>query len=102
VSARGEPAKVGALLSDLLEKRGLRTQVRRMEILDLWPDIVGEALAKVTRARGVDGTALLVEVRSSAWLMELDLMKGDFLERVNQRLEDVPFERVVFVLAETE
>ena len=46
--------------------------------------------------------ALIVEVRSSAWLMELSMMKGDFLARVNERLGDVPLERIIFVQAETE
>jgi predicted nucleic acid-binding Zn ribbon protein len=51
--------------------------------------------------KGVDEDALLVEVRSSAWIMELSLMKDRFLERVNERLEEAPIERIVFVLAET-
>jgi predicted nucleic acid-binding Zn ribbon protein len=72
-----------------------------MEVLDLWPGIVGEPLAQVTRARGVEDATLFVEVRSSAWLMELNMMRGEFLERVNARLADVPLERIVFVLAET-
>lgn len=96
------PAKIGVVLAAVLDKHGVREQVRRMEVLELWPEIVGEDLAKVTRARAVEDTALFVEVRSSAWLMELNMMKRDFLERVNERVEDAPFERVVFALAETE
>lgn len=85
----------------MLEKHGVRRQVERMSVLTLWPEIVGEQLAKVTHARGVDEATLFVEVRSSAWLMELNMMKGEFLLRVNERIEDVPLERIVFVLAET-
>jgi predicted nucleic acid-binding Zn ribbon protein len=59
-------------------------------------------LAKVTRARAVDDAVLIVEVRNSAWLMELNMMKGDFLERVNARMPEVPMDRIVFVQAETE
>ena len=93
---------MGAVLATVLDKPGVREQVRRMEVLELWPEIVGGDLAKVTRARGVEDTTLFVEVRSSAWLMELNMMKRDFLERINERIEDAPFERVVFALAETE
>lgn len=102
MSARNGPAKVDALLAGILEKHGVREQVRRMEILDLWPEIVGTDLARVTRAKGVEDATLFVEVRSSAWLMELNMMKRDFLERVNERVAEAPFERVVFALAETE
>jgi predicted nucleic acid-binding Zn ribbon protein len=85
----------------VLEKSGVRKQVERIGILALWPEIVGEQLARVTRVKGLDDDALFVEVRSSAWLMELSMMKDDFLERVNARLGEDALERIVFVLAET-
>ncbi len=90
------------MVEGILEQHGVRQQVRRMEVLELWGEIVGDDLAKVTRAKGVEDRTLFVEVRSSAWLMELNMMKRDFLERVNERIEDAPFERVVFALAGTE
>ncbi len=93
--------RVDALLAEVLEKHGVQKQVRRIGILELWPEIVGEKLAGVTKVRGVDGDALFVEVRSSAWLMELSMLKGEVLGRVNARLTDAPLDRVVFVLAET-
>jgi predicted nucleic acid-binding Zn ribbon protein len=99
---KGGPARVDTLLSGVLEKHGVQDQIKRMEVLHLWDEIVGEQLSRVTHAKGVEDATLFVEVRSSAWLMELNMMKGAFLERVNLRLEDVPIERLVFVLAETE
>ena len=62
----------------------------------------GERVAEVTHARSVDDTTLVVEVRSSAWLMELNMMKGDLLKRVNEHASETPMDRLVFVLAETE
>jgi len=98
----GKPTRLGEVLGQVLEHAGVADQVRRMEVLDLWPDVVGERIAAVTRARGVSDATLFVEVRTSAWMMELDMMKRQILERVNERLDDVPLERIVFVLAETE
>ena len=93
--------RVDEVLAGVLEKHGVQKQVRRIEVLELWPEIVGEQLARVTRVRGLDEDALFVEVRSSAWLMELSMMKEGFLERVNTRLSESPIEKIVFVLAET-
>ncbi len=101
MKARQGPTRVDTLIAQVLEKSGVRKQVERIGILELWPEIVGEQLAKVTRVKGLDEDALFVEVRSSAWLMELSMMKDDFLERVNARLGDDALERIVFVLAET-
>ena len=95
------PVRVDSVLATVLEKHGLKEQVERMSVLDLLPELVGEHVARVTRAKSVSEATLFVEVRTSAWLMELNLMKGDFLARVNDRLGDVPLKRIVFVLAET-
>jgi predicted nucleic acid-binding Zn ribbon protein len=97
----GGPIRVDSVLAAVLEKHGVKEQVERMSVLELWPEIVGEHVANVTTAKGVTGATLFVEVRTSAWLMELNIMKGDFLEKVNKHLVDVPIERIVFLLAET-
>lgn len=92
--------KVADFLDGVLEQAGLREQVLRAEVVEEWEDRVGEAIARVTRARGVRGADLVVEVRSSAWLNELNLMKAEILRRVNEGREDAPIEKIVFVLAE--
>ena len=98
MSADGGPVRVGALVDALLERRGLRTQIQRLSALDAWEEAVGEGIAEVTAARSVSGGTLFVEVKSSAWMMELDFMKGEILRRVNERAES-PVEKLVFVLA---
>jgi predicted nucleic acid-binding Zn ribbon protein len=94
------PEKVGDLLGAFLEKSGLRETVSRIEAVDHWDELVGEAISRVTRAQGVRGTALIVEVRSSSWLMELNLMKEEILRRVNEGRQEALIEKLVFVLAE--
>ena len=89
------------MLGEVLRKHGVEKSVRRAGITELWPEIVGEKLAGVTRVKGMDGDALFVEVRSSAWLAELSMLRVEVLGRVNARISDAPLSRVVFVLAET-
>jgi predicted nucleic acid-binding Zn ribbon protein len=97
----GGPTRVGDLLDDVLKHRGVGTQIRRVGALDAWAGAVGEKIASVTQAKAVVATTLFVEVRSSAWLMELDFMKGALLERVNEQLEkDGAIERIVLTLME--
>ena len=91
---------MGDLLGSFLRKSGLRDTVSRIEIVDQWDRLVGEAIARVTRAQGIRGTALIVEVRSSSWLMELNLMKEEILRRVNEGRQGALIEKLVFVLAE--
>lgn len=102
MSQRGTgPVKVGDVLGGLLHQHGLEHQIRRMAALEIWPEVAGEHIAAATRARSVEEGRLFVEVRSSGWLMELNMVKGELLERLNERLPDSPLDRIVFVLAET-
>lgn len=94
------PQRVGDLLGGFLEKKGLREALKRVEAADEWEERVGEAIGRVTRARGVKDETLFVEVKSSAWLMELNLMKEEILAKVNQGRDQGLIERIVFVLAE--
>ena len=80
------PTRVGDLLGGLLEKRGLGTQLRRLRALDVWSSAVGPGVAKVTQAKTVVASTLFVQVRSSAWLMELSLMRDALLDRVNEEM----------------
>lgn len=96
------PVRVGDVLAGVLEQHGLRDEVEQMSVVEAWPTLVGEHVAAATHAKVVTGGALIVEVRTSAWLMELNMMKAEFLQRVNESLPDTPLERIVFVLAETE
>jgi len=95
------PTRVGDLLGNLLDQRGLGTQIRRLGALDVWSDAVGEKIAEVTEAKTVAASTLFVEVQSSAWLMELSLMKEALLERVNAGLGgEGTIDRIVLTLME--
>lgn len=96
----GGPTRVGELLDGVLEETGVRKQVARMGALEAWEECVGEKIAEVTRPVRVDAGVLFVEVRSSAWLMELDMMKRRILERLNEGREDGRIETIRFLQAE--
>jgi len=99
---RAGPERVGLVVERLLEASGVAEQVRRQSALEVWPALVGEAIAAVTHARSLSEGTLFVEVRSSAWLMELELMKSEILRRMNAGLEGASLDRIVFVLGQTE
>lgn len=95
------PVSLGSVLGQVLQQHGLDEQVRQMGAVDVWAEAVGGHIAAVTKARVVSDGAIIVEVRSSGWLMELNMMKGELLARLNERVPETPLERIVFVLAET-
>ncbi len=92
------PVRVGELVDAFLSKGKVGRQVRRVGVLDEWADRVGERIAMVTRPKSLSDAVLFVEVQTSPWLMELNMMREGILERLNEGREDVPIKRIVFVL----
>lgn len=98
---QGQGARLGEVLGRFLDDRGLAPALAQQGVLLEWPAAVGPAIAAVTAPRSVTADTLVVEVRSSAWLMELNLMKREILGRVNASRPGSPIEKLVFVLAGT-
>jgi predicted nucleic acid-binding Zn ribbon protein len=92
--------KVDEVLGGLLRSLGIHEEVARQGVLDRWADVVGERIAEVTRARSVSRGILFVEVRSSAWITELNLMRHELMTRLNAGAGDGRVERIVFTQAE--
>lgn len=92
--------RVADILKEVLARGGLSEQLERQGAVDAWAGVVGEGIAAVTRARAVSGDTLIVEVRSSAWLMELNLMRHEILERLNDGRREGRIGRIAFTLAE--
>ncbi len=92
------PVRVGELVDAFLNKGKVGRQLRRVGVLDEWAERVGERIATVTRPKSLSDAVLFVEVQTSPWLMELNMMRQGILERLNEGREDVPIKKIVFVL----
>lgn len=93
-------SRVGDILSGLIRKLGIGEELSGQDALARWDEVVGERIARVTRARAVSRGTLFVEVRSSAWISELNLMRRDILARLNAGESAGRVRKLVFVLAE--
>jgi hypothetical protein len=48
---RSHPTKVGDVLGDVLRRSGLARGLERAAVLTTWPEVVGERIAAVAKAR---------------------------------------------------
>ncbi|KPK56987.1 MAG: hypothetical protein AMS21_12070 [Gemmatimonas sp. SG8_38_2] len=95
----GSPERVGTLVEGLLRSQGLAEGVERALVFPEWAELVGPQIAQVATPVGFDRATLFVEVRSSAWLMELEMMERRILAQLNARRRRGKYERIVFRLA---
>jgi predicted nucleic acid-binding Zn ribbon protein len=94
-----DPQPVGDLVSRFLEKSGLAPKVEAAGAIADWAERVGPQIAAVTRAMSVNEGTLFVSVATSPWLMELNLMKGELMKRVNAGRKEGKIRQIVFVMA---
>ena len=96
----GSLQRIGQLVEGLLRARGLAEGVERASVIPEWSRLVGPQIARVATPVGFDRRTLFVEVRSSAWLMELKMIEHRILATLNSGHARALFERIVFRLAE--
>lgn len=91
-------------VSEALQQYMAHSQVgeRMVEatIVPEWGERVGARIAAVTTPLRVSRGTLFVAVRSSAWLMELKLMEGEIVRRLNDGRDRGRIEKVRFVMAD--
>ncbi len=91
---KSEPQPLGSLLGRVLQELGLKEKLRQYDVVTAWPDLVGERIAKVTKAYRIDRGVLFVRVETSEWRNELVMRKPEILKKINtgeQIVTDIVF-----------
>ena len=83
---RGETRSAAAAISEVLALRGLHDTLRAERVVTEWSELVGPGIAARTRPDGIRDRTLWIEVASSAWLHELNLMKPRLVLGLVERL----------------
>ena len=95
-----EPRTAAAAVGAALAFRGITDEIRVSRLLTEWADLVGPKISARTRPYGVVERVLVVEVASSAWMHELNLLKAQILAGLHDRLgEPRLFDELRFKLA---
>ena len=82
---------ISSVMRRLLAEKGYGAIESAQELLDAWPVIVGERLAKLTRPGRVAKGVMLVEVANSQALQEIHFEKTKILKAIQR---DLPAHKV--------
>lgn len=77
------PESADAILTRILKSYGLDGKLREWQAVQAWPEVVGEGIARHTRAEKVFRKKLYVLVDSPAWKQQLHFLKQDIVIRLN-------------------
>lgn len=84
------------MLLSVLDRLGIKGKLNRYEILDRWPGIVGEQIARVTKADHIEGDKLFVRVTLATWRNELVFLKKDLIKRINDEMKQEIIKDIIF------
>ena len=94
--ASKKPTQLADALKAFLTKTEVGERIAEAAVVPEWAERVGPAIAAVTVPLRVSRSVLLVGVRSSAWLMELSLMEGEIVRRLNAGRERGKISKIRF------
>ena len=87
-------------IASALAFHGISDEVRAGRVITEWTELVGPRIAQRTRPDGIHDRVLWIEVATSAWLHELNLLRAQLVQGLVERLGDPRlFDDVKFKLA---
>jgi predicted nucleic acid-binding Zn ribbon protein len=75
---------LGSIIETLLASCRKDTCRGLAEILRVWKEAVGEAVALNARPEAIKGKSLLVHVSSSAWMQQLRFLEKEMIRKRNE------------------
>lgn len=87
---------MGEVLKNYFRDNGLKGKLEEQKILDIWEEVVGDAVATRTQPIRVKNRVLYVTVSNSVWMQQLHFMKELIIKKLNERtgsdfLQDLRF-----------
>ena len=89
MAARGRrksPQQIGGALQEILSRLDSEGHFEIVRLMRLWPEVVGEAIARRTEVTGLKFHTAVVKVSGAMWIQELNLMKPQILERLRSAM----------------
>ena len=81
---RGKPEPVSDVLTELLESLGLTQRMDARDLLIRWPEVVGEKVARFSRAVHIEAGVLTIQADNAVWRQELTLLMPDIIAKYNE------------------
>lgn len=81
---RTEPKKIGDILNEVLSEQNLDNKLLELQILDLWPKIVGPMINRRTIERKINNGILYLRIASAPIRQELSLNRTNLIATLNK------------------
>lgn len=76
-----------AALQAFFKRNGLQHKIDETRLIQLWPEIVGEFIARYTKELQVNGSCLTIRVDSSVIKQQLMISKDTVIQNINRNYD---------------
>ncbi len=83
---KSTPQNISGILNSLLVSRKIKKRIDDCKAMDLWDSVVGEKIAARTEPFALRDGVLKVFVADHGWLQELQFLKEEIKDRLNEAL----------------
>ena len=80
------PAPLGTTLQQAMEAARIDVDLDAYRLWQYWEDVVGQPIAQNTQPEAIKGNLLLVNVSSAPWMQQLQFLKSELIEKLNEAL----------------
>ena len=89
---------IGKVLEEFFsQNKEFKNKLEKVSVASLWPNIVGDFIAKNTKPLAITDGILKVEVNNTVLQQELSYMKDAIKEKLNKTLKDTYVDEIKFL-----
>jgi predicted nucleic acid-binding Zn ribbon protein len=92
------PERIGAIVARLIDESPWGKQVKELQALSRWRDIVGLQIARQAQPESLKDGVLVVRVQNSVWLSHLRFLAEELRAKLNREIPSAPIREIRFRL----
>ncbi|MCR5181291.1 MAG: DUF721 domain-containing protein [Bacteroidaceae bacterium] len=93
---RQNAEQLGSLVRQFLREEGLETPYNEYRLIQAWPEVMGEGIARLTTDIHIKNRILYIHLRSSVLRQELMINRRKLAQRLNEYINAQVIENIVF------
>ena len=93
---RNDAESVGMLIRRFLREEGLETPLNEKRLIDSWAEVMGPAIASLSKPQFIKNQVLYVEVTSAPLRQQLMMGRRQLVNKLNQHVGAQVISNIIF------
>ena len=81
---RSKTESITNLLNEFLREQGLETPLNQHRLIEIWPEVMGNAISRYTVEMFIKNQTLYVKIKSAALKNDLMMNRAALVQRLNE------------------